>query len=596
MPPYSPFPSSDAVRAVLAFGGAFLALNVLPYIPTLLTPLPLSPYFPLCIEVLVLATGVVYAVGTPLERPVRIGALTALALVVGYQTYDAVVYTAFQRSALAYEDIRFVDNLAYFASDVATWRLVGWGSAGLLGAVGLAGGAAYCVRLLGRVGRTRGARVLLWAAHLVAWPLVLVVGPLQEWGVENLTYQSSKERARVRTVTTKAWANAQASVRLARMMDSLDTASSPSPYAAYDTLSLDRPPSVYLIAVESYGTLLEQHPDLRAPYRSLLEHTEVVLTQDGWHAATARANAPVRGGRSWLAIASLLTGVEVDRQALYTRFQKNPNKTPHLVRFLNRQGYHTVALQPLTFERPGLPTRNLYDFDVTLYRDDLSYRGPSFGLADAPDQYSLNYAHQNQLAGTEPFFLFFETVDSHALWNYGLPPVLSDWTRFNEVNGPPSKKRERLAQEGQPPGSFLPDSITAPSIYDQPRSLRYLRHIAYDLQVLRRYLIEAAPEGSLVLLLGDHQPPLFNTKSAAVPLHVLSTDSTLVDRVRRRGFTKGLVPARSSPTLEQESLYSLLVRLLAERNVAGPNNPPRLPPVQSEGAAPSTLLPSATEP
>lgn len=581
--------------SLLLFCVVGVGLSALPFVPSLLTSLPAGPYAPLSVEVLVLVTALVYAAGTRWARPVRVGGLVGLALVVGYQVYDAAVYTAFRRHGILYEDLEFVDTLLYLAADVATWTGAAWTVLALVGTLGLAIGTRWAVRAVQTTGVYGGCRGLLLAVHLVAWPLVLVVGPAQEWGTENLTYQTSNERVRVRTVVTKAWANAQASVRLASMLDSLDTAPVRSTYAAYDTLSLEQRPSIYLVTLESYGTLLERHPDLRGPYRDLLGRMQDTLAADGWHMASARADAPVQGGRSWLAIASLLTGVRVDRQVLYNRFLERPDHVPHLVRFLDRQGYRTVALQPFTYERPGLPTRNVYDFDVTLYRDDLAYEGPSYGLADAPDQYSLNFAHHTQLAGRAPFFLFFETVDSHALWNYGLPPVLPDWRQFNENMGTEQETRRGLEQAGRPSGAFLPDSLTRPRIYDQPQDVRYLRHVDYGLQVIRDYLLDTAPEGSLVLLLGDHQPPLFDTESTAVPFHLLSTDASLVERVRRRGFTDGLLLTDQSPMVRQEGLYSLLVRLLAAHDRGPAADTTGLPPVRPRGVPPSLLVQPPTD-
>jgi hypothetical protein len=570
---------------ILRFGGAWLALNLLAFLPALVSPLPLSPYFPLCVEVLVLVTGLACAGGTRWAGAARVGALVGMGLLILYEAYDAVVYTAFRRSGILYEDLQFVDNLTYFAFDVGSWRMVGGVLLGLVGIGALGWGLRRCVAVVTRTGKRSGCRAALLLAHLVAWPLVLGVGPALEWGTPRLTYQTGNDRTYVRTIATKALANAQASFRLAAMLDSLDTAPVDSTYAAYDTLSLDRRPSVYLFAVESYGSVLERHPDLRGPYRHLMRRTDSTLQAAGWHAATARLEAPVRGGRSWLAIASLFTGVRVDRQLLFNRFKQNAGDVPHLVRFLNRQGYRTVALQPFTFARPGLPVRNLYNFDVTLYRRDLDYRGPAYGLADAPDQYSLHFAHHTELTASEkPFFLFFETVSSHALWNYGLPPVLSDWRQFNEAEGLAAAQKRALARRGSAPTEFLPDSITAPRIYGQPTPQRYLQHVAYDLRVIRDYLVETAPPGSLVLLLGDHQPPLLDTASDATPLHVLSTDSMLVNRVRRRGFTDGLVPTGASPTLRQEGLYSFLVRLLAAHDGA-----PK-PPSRPQGVSPSLLV------
>ena len=570
-----------------------MLLGLLPFLPALLTPLPRSPYFPLCVEVLVLGTAVVYTHRTRWARPVRLGAGLGLGLLVLYEAYDATVYAAFRRNGILYEDLQYVDNLGYLLLNLWSWRVGIVAVLAVGGIVGLGALVGWGLRAVARTGRYGGCRAALLAAHLVAWPLVGVVGPALELGPVNMTYQSSNERTRVRTTTTSAVANAQASWRLRGLLDSLQTAPVDSAYADYDTLSLDRRPPIYLLMVESYGSALDTHPSLRASYRTLLRRTDSVFAADGWHRATARCDVPVRGGRSWLSIASLFTGTRVGHQLLYNRFQTaaeaSGNTTPHLIRFLNGQGYRTVALQPFTFERPGLPVRNLYDFHTTVYRDDLNYRGPSYGLADAPDQYSLHYTHETHLAPADaPFFLFFETVDSHSLWNYGLPPYLDDWRRFNEQT---EATRSPHSNAATFPPVFLPDSITTPTIYDQPTPLRYLRHVAHEWRVLREYLTEKAPPGSLVILLGDHQPPLIESADRTVPIHVLSTDAALVERVRRHGFADGLRPPPDRPTLRQEGLYSFLVRLLAAHDRGGAaTDTTGLPPLRPTGVSPSLLV------
>lgn len=578
--------------ALLRFGGAYGVLSILVLLPALVTPLPLSPYAPLVPEVLVLATVVSYAGGTRWASLARGSAGAGLGLLVLYQGYDAAVYMAFRRSGILYEDLQFVDNLLYLAFDLRSWWGVGGTVVGLLAIGGGVWMGRWALRTLERCGAHGECRALLLPLHLVTWVLVGVVGPAQAWGTENLTYQTSNERTRVRTVTTRALANARASLRLDAMLDSLGTAPVQAHYAAYDTLALDRRPPIALIAMESYGSVLTRHPDLRTPVRSLLRRTADTLAADGWHMATARSVSPVRGGRSWLAIASLLTGTEVRHQLLFNKVQSRLDTAPHLVNTLDAHGYHTVALQPYTYARPGLPVRNLYDFDVTLYRNDLRYRGPAYGLANAPDQYSLHFAHETQLAPNQPSFLFFETVDSHALWNYGLPPMPVDWRQFNEASGTDAETRRTLRTQAAPRTPFLPDSLTRVRIYDQPRPTRFLRHIGYEWEVLRDYLLETAPRGSLILLLGDHQPPLLETQDATVPVHILSTDSTWVRRARRHGFTEGLWPTDATPTLRHEGIYSLLMQILTQPRPGG-TAPPTYRP---EGAAPSLLVAPASTP
>jgi len=585
-----PLSHHSALIEVGHFAAAWLVLNVLPLVPAMVTPLPVSPYFPLCVEVFVIVTLLAFAGGTRAESTVRIGSIVVVVGLLLYQGYDAVVYTAFQRSGIVYEDVQFIDDLAYFAMGVGSWATVAGILVGGLGFLAVILVVRWCVRAVATVGQRAPYRWAVILGHVVVWPIVGVIGPALDWGTPNLTYQASSEQVRYRTIATRAVANARASLRLESMMDSLDARPVDSTYAAYDTLSLEEPPSVYLFAVESYGSVLEEHPDLRGSYRSLMRATDSTLSRRGWDGVTARLDAPVRGGRSWLAIASLLTGVRVDRQLLFNRFQEAPDEVPHLVRFLNEQDYHTIALQPYTFARPGLPVRNLYDFDVTLYRDDLEYQGPAYGLANAPDQYSLNFAHSDVLEDVSgPFFLFFETVSSHALWNYGLAPFQRDWRSFNGADGVSGPSKALLKRRGGPPTPFLADSITAPRIFDQSRPRRYLQHVAYDLHVIREYLKEKAPAGSIAVILGDHQPPLFDTQSRLVPMHVLTTDRDVLDRLHRRGFSRGLLPDGDRVTLRQEEFYSLLVDLLAGRTAETDSF--RQSFFRPGGASPSLLVP-----
>jgi len=316
----------------------------------------------------------------------------------------------------------------------------------------------------------------------------------------------------------------------------------------------------------------------------MMQRVEDSLRADGWHMATTVSDAPVRGGRSWLAIASVMLGTRVDHQVLYERFRDDPNRTPNLVRFLRKQGYRTGTLQPYTVERPGLPVTNHYGFDVELYRDDLEYTGPDYGwgIVPMPDQYSVGFAHERFVAPSrKPTFLFVETVFSHTLWNYGLPPVLPDWRRFNTVAGP--ARKQKLAEEALPT-TLLPDSVTNRPVTDQAANLRFLRHIAYEVDVAQTMLRDHAPRNSLVILMGDHQPPLLPTETFGVPIHVLSTDPDLVAPFRRQGFTEGLLLPPEPVRWKHEGLFSLLVRSLCETSGVTPP-----PPLRPDGVSRSVL-------
>ena len=580
-----------AGRPLGVFLLAWLGLSLLPFLPPWGASQAVSPFFPMSAEVLVLVTLLVYTSGTRWARGGRWGAGLGLGAVLLYQTYDAVVYAAFRRSGIWAEDAQYVVDLAHLATDIVSWQTAPWILLGMASVGALAWSLPRVLRTLARCGRHGCCRAALLTGHLVLWPLALVVAPAQEWGTEALAYQTSNERVRPRTVVTKVVQNARASARLRALLDTLGTAPVDSTYSRYEHLRLEQRPNVFLLMVESYGEVLNRHPDVRAPYRSMMQTLEASFAVDGWHAATAVSDAPVRGGRSWLAIASAFLGTRVDHQLLYERFQSDGSSVPHLIDVFDAQGYRTVTLQPYMMARPGLPLGNPYGFDVTLYRKDLPYDGPPYGwgLVDVPDQYSLGHAHTQHIAeASAPTFLFFETALSHALWNYGLPPVLDDWRAFDAPGRSPGIRRAALSDRPDPP-PLLPDSLTAPRIFDQPTPIRFLRHIGYEMQVLRQYLETSVPPNSLVILMGDHQPPLLDTETFGVPVHVLSRDASLVAPFRAQGFTDGLSLTARSPRLKHESLYSRLVRALSESDSSAATGPSP-PPLKPNGVARSILV------
>jgi hypothetical protein len=199
-----------------------------------------------------------------------------------------------------------------------------------------------------------------------------------------------------------------------------------------------------------------------------------------------------------------------------------------------------------------------------------------------PDQYSVGFAHEHVVQPSrDPTFLFVETVFSHTLWNYGLPPVLPDWRRFNTVAGP--NRKQTLAAEAVPT-TLLPDSLTDRPVTEQSTARRFLRHIAYEVDVAQKALRDLVPRNSLVILMGDHQPPLLPTETFGVPVHILSTDPDLVEPFRQHGFTDGLRISPDAARWKHEGLFSLTVRSLADASRITP-----LPPLRPTGVPRSIL-------
>src|SRR5262249_23021150 len=96
------------------------------------------------------------------------------------------------------------------------------------------------------------------------------------------------------------------------------------PYAA--ALAVPPPPrsdlaglkhrDVYLVYVESYGTTVFDTPDFRAGLNESLGHFETALRDAGYTIASNRLVSPTFGGGSWLAHATLASGIRLADPAI----------------------------------------------------------------------------------------------------------------------------------------------------------------------------------------------------------------------------------------------------------------------------------------
>jgi hypothetical protein len=421
----------------------------------------------------------------------------------------------------------------------------------------------------------RAAHGLL-VVNLVVWPLV-GFAVITERGVVRTTYDE------ICLSTTECIVhNLRASADLNTDLVGRRQAAADSTYVAYRQLDWENPPSLYLVVLESYGSFLSDGT-LSQPYDRLMEQVHDSLYATGWHAVTARSRAPVFGGLSWLSVATLLMGTPVDHQPTFEAFRSSLPRYPHLVWFLQRQGYRTGLLQPPVRARPGIHVLNPYRFDTTFYLQDLGYEGPAYGWGIVPDQYSLAVAHDQFVrSGEAPFFLLFETVTTHGPWDRSPPPILANPQDFNRTDGP--------APEAAASASSF-DRATPPEPHSQ--SGRIFRLLRYDWRVLTEYLRTQAPTNSLVVVVGDHQPYVAQDTSFATPIHVLSRDEALVRRFDPFGFSSGLQSTAAAAPLHHAGLYSLLVRVLTAHDYAqkgGTVGP--LPPYRPEGANRAALLPN----
>jgi hypothetical protein len=304
---------------------------------------------------------------------------------------------------------------------------------------------------------------------------------------------------------------------------------------------------VILVFLESYGaTAFDNHEYSRQlqPRRKALAD---VLAASGRLAVSAFVRSPTFGGGSWLAHASLLSGVDVSDPGDYDLLLTT--RRPTLVSHFRSHGYGTLALMPGI--RADWPEGSFYGYDALLDSRGIDYQGPEFGYWRIPDQFSIARLAQRirAPADPQPKFVVFPTVTSHIPFG-PVPPYQEDWSRLTAAT------------------PFAPGAVSL-ALSHHPDWLdlgpAYVRTLSYSFDWVTGFLAQPATRDYLMILVGDHQPAASVSGQDAtwdVPVHLITTDENLAQRFAALGFTPGLEPSR--PALGAMSdLTRLLLRGLA---------------------------------
>lgn len=297
--------------------------------------------------------------------------------------------------------------------------------------------------------------------------------------------------------------------------------------------SLDRLKSanIFIFFIESYGHIFfadERHFSRTA---LLLDGLEKNLIAHGFSVNSAFLNSPTFGGSSWLAHASLGSGVNLNDQLRYNLLITSKAKT--ISRFFNDIGYLTISVMPGT-QWPW-PQGEFFGFQKKYYAWDFDYKGPNYAWSLMPDQYVLDYVYRQEIQDrTKPLFIEFVLVSSHAPFNRQ-PSYLEDWSQIG--NG-------EIYHESE--------VITFPIIWPDlsNASEAYVTAISYDLKVIIEFIIQFIKDNTLIVILGDHQPNVQitgNNVPWSVPVHVISRHDEFMRPFQKRGYTPGLVPTQPPP-------------------------------------------------
>lgn len=375
-----------------------------------------------------------------------------------------------------------------------------------------------------RPDRGHGGAVI--SALAAAWLIAALVGS------QPVAGQPAAAAASFRAITASA---ARAAAGLAALAD-LPEQIATDPYrdaAGSDLLTTLKGKDVVFAFIESYGEVAVQESGFSGGVDQALRDGEAQLRADGYTSRSAFLTSPTFGGLSWLAHSTFQTGLWIDRQPLYSAVIRSDRLT--LSRAFGRAGWRTVSVVPSNTEPWSFGT-SFYRFDTLLDANNVGYRGPSFGYARIPDQYTWKYFADHELAGGhQPVMAEIDLVSSHTPW--APLPRLVPWSKVGDGS----------VFEPQPA-----QGESATSVWQDPKRVQraYAQSIEYSLGAMFEFLHESDDPDLVLVVLGDHQPATIVSGQGAghdVPISIISKDAAVFEAIGGWHWHDGMLPAPDGP-------------------------------------------------
>lgn len=301
---------------------------------------------------------------------------------------------------------------------------------------------------------------------------------------------------------------------------------------------------VLLIFVESYGATVLELDRFREIVIPTLERKEIRLREEGLSMATGLLEAPIRGGQSWLAHATTLSGRWIDNQLWYRLLLDSYRNS--LIDDFRATGHKTMTVMPAI--TMAWPEGRQHGWDRIYAARDLGYAGPPLNWVTMPDQFTLDrFQRTLRPNAPRPLFAQIALISSHAPWT-PIIEVEEDWDAIGD-----GSIFERWRDYGDPPQVLWQDMERVRDHFAM--SVEYSMHVS--LEWAARFL----DDDTLLILLGDHQPAAVITgheASGAVPVHIISRNPDLVEPFRQRGFIDGLIPDYPAPAPRMSELRGWL--------------------------------------
>jgi phosphoglycerol transferase MdoB-like AlkP superfamily enzyme len=266
---------------------------------------------------------------------------------------------------------------------------------------------------------------------------------------------------------------------------------------------------------------------------------------------------------------SALFGVLIDQQSEYDALKEKYSELeyPNIGRYFSLQGYDYTWVVPINRQMPEKREeidQRFYGADRWITFETLDYEGPLFGWGpSAPDQFTFGFIQEFVSQQEQPTFIVYLTQNSHYPWT-PLPPVLNDWRELENLD-----IEDGVLSQAQKQGLSLGES-----------RLNYLQAVGNTFDILGEFISSLEKENSVIVLIGDHQPPTVSRREDGFEtmVHIISQDVDLLASFHEYGFVDGLVLENLESTIRHEGLYSLFVRnFIAQYGKSPWMLPPYLP-------------------
>ncbi|MCB0908127.1 MAG: CDP-alcohol phosphatidyltransferase family protein [Nocardioidaceae bacterium] len=297
---------------------------------------------------------------------------------------------------------------------------------------------------------------------------------------------------------------------------------------------------VLLVFVESYGRSAIQDSSMAPGIAAVLADQGRALRRAGYRSRSAFLTSPTFGAASWLAHATLQSGLWVDSQRRYSQLMASERLT--LDGAFHRAGWRTVVVAPAVTD--GWPEgQRLYGFDRLYGTHDVGYEGPAFGYGPVPDQYTLAHLRRAELlpAPRQPVLAELDLVSSHHPWA-PLPRMVA-WDAVGD-----GSVYDGMPEQGD----------TAEEVLSDPDRVRaaYGRSIEYTLDALLSFLTTYPDPDLVVVMLGDHQPHHYVSGADPgydVPISVIAQDPRVLTAIDEWGWSPGLRPPSDAPVAPMDT-------------------------------------------